>query len=473
MSNTGWVIAGQGRNIDQAGQGAWTNPGNITADDGSDATNAGVTSGGDTTDWIVADTFALSSLIPANATITGFEFRIQAKSDVATGGIQGNGIAGVNVGKGDATLGTQKTTALAITTSMADYFFGGPQDLWGLTWTRTEAVAAGTQARAFFGNAGKSGNVQFNVDVMWIRVWFTIPGETVIFLTGTGAGLTWTVPNNWNSLNNTVECIGGGGNTGAYSGSVGGGAGGGAYSLKSNVALNPGTQININVGDGNGGDTLFNGTTLGNSSVSAEGGNPNSGATGGTGGQAANGIGDTKFSGGTGGDKNTGGLDNGGGGGGGSAGPHGNGANGATSTDNTGEDGGAGGGGADGGGVGSANSDNTGGAGGINRQGQAGGASTNGVGNAGSNGSAGSGGGAGSLQGGAGSFETLWKQTSDSSTAGPGSGAGSGGGTTGNSGNLSGYGGGAGGSTGTNGAQGIIVISYFANASKTRTYIVG
>lgn len=467
MSNTGWVLAGQGRNVDR-GQGDWTNPGNITADDGSNATNAGVTALGDTTDWIVADTFALSALIPSNATITGFEMRVQASSNQALF----TGFDTVNVGKDDSTLGTSKSVDLAITSSMVNYDFGGPLDLWGLTWTRSEAIAAGTQARAFFRNDSFS-TATFSVDAIWIRVWFTVPREKVIFLTTTG-NQTWPVPLDWNSLNNTVECLGGGGNASAWSGSVGAGAGGGAYSLKSNVALNPGSTINYAVGDGNGGDTIFNGTTLGNASCSAEGGTPNTTFTRGDGGQASNGVGDIKFSGGNGGHKNTGGFDNGGGGGGGAAGPHGNGGAGDDSNDGEGEDGGAGGGGADGGGVGIGNSDNTGGAGGISRQGQAGGAATAGTGNAGTNGSGGSGGGAGNRTGGAGSFETLWRQSSDSATAGPGSGSGGGGGTTANGGAMSGYGCGRGGSTSSlSGGQGIIVISYISNAAKTRSYIEG
>jgi len=56
-----------------------------------------------------------------------------------------------------------------------------------------------------------------------------------IFLTATGAG-TWTVPNDWNSANNTIECIGGGG-SGNSGGARTAGGGGGAYAKKSNVSL--------------------------------------------------------------------------------------------------------------------------------------------------------------------------------------------------------------------------------------------
>src|SRR5262245_45815058 len=137
MSNTGWVLAGQGRSVDR-GQADWSDPGNITADDGSNATNTGLAAGGDTTDWIVADTFSLSALIPAGATITGIEIRVQALSSLSSV----TGLDNVNIGKDDSTLATPKDVDLLITTSAVDYIFGGPFDLWGLTWTRTEVVDA-------------------------------------------------------------------------------------------------------------------------------------------------------------------------------------------------------------------------------------------------------------------------------------------------------------------------------------------
>ena len=53
--------------------------------------------------------------------------------------------------------------------------------------------------------------------------------QQVIILTGVGTSF-WTVPANWTSGKNSIECIGGGGN-GAISntGYGGGGGGGGAY----------------------------------------------------------------------------------------------------------------------------------------------------------------------------------------------------------------------------------------------------
>src|SRR5262249_9035560 len=72
---------------------------------------------------------------------------------------------------------------------------------------------------------------------------FKNPGKaeaaaTVIYLTSTSLA-TWTVPNDWDSGNNTIEVIGGGGGGGpAQAGSPAsgnGGGGGGAYAKVSNV----------------------------------------------------------------------------------------------------------------------------------------------------------------------------------------------------------------------------------------------
>ena len=161
-------------------------------------------------------------------------------------------------------------------------------------------------------------------------------GETVVFLTTTGAG-TWTVPAGVSSA--IIECIGGGGtgNNGT------GGGGGGAYSKKNSLALTSGASISYSVGAGGGewspgGDTWFKST----SDVLAKGGAMaygNPAKYGGGGGQASGGVGDVKYSGGNGG---LGTNNYNGGGGGGAGGGNGNGNNGTNATDYLGGNGGSG-----------------------------------------------------------------------------------------------------------------------------------
>src|SRR5262249_24980761 len=118
------------------------------------------------------------------------------------------------------------------------------------------------------------------------------------------SGTTWTVPADWTNSNNTVESYGaggGGGGVGGFNGNSyagGGGGGAGAYSKISNFSSTPGTSINIRVGaggaggtpdnwfgthvGGTGGDTWFNGTTLGGSSGGAKGGGGGEGGVSGS-----------------------------------------------------------------------------------------------------------------------------------------------------------------------------------------------
>jgi hypothetical protein len=474
MSDTGWIIAGQGRDVDRSANTDWTNPGNVTADDGTNATNA-LTSGG--SDWLVADTFDLSS-IPSDATITGIEVRIQASSTVPF--VFGSNFGQINIGKDDSTLGTERTADSSISffyqsTTAANYDFGGPFDLWGLTLSVADVQASTFQARCWFDDNDPFGTPTVSVDAVWIRVHYTVPRETVIFLTTTGQN-TWTVPNDWNSLNNSIECIGAGGScVGANDGR--GGGGGGAYSKISNLVLDPGDSIDYRVGSPSSTDTTRQTWFSSTSTVLAKGGAPHGGAsnrTGGQGGQASSGVGDVTYSGGDGGDGVGG--NNGNAGGGGAAGPHGDGADGGDTPGGDGTWGGGGGGAADGGFSGSDGPANDGGAGGANRQGAGAGAPDSG---AGSQGGGGAGGDDGppNASGGAGSAETLWTQTSDSATAGPGSGGGGAGGNSGSGGQGHTYGGGAGcpqnNGTTAAGGNGLIVVTYMSNGAKTRSYILG
>ena len=243
----------------------------------------------------------------------------------------------------------------------------------------------------------------------------------VIFLT---SGSSWTVPSDWNSSSNTIECIGAGG-----TGGINNGGAGGAYAKRSNVVLNPGGSISYSVGTASttplsaGSDTWFSSTAIlecagGGSGGSSHGDVTNAGGAGGAGGSTHNGPG-----------------------GGGAAGPHGAGASGGSTTGSTGPVAGAGGAGD--------NGDAAGGAGGGNFT------------NYGTN-----------PQGGPGSSEALWTQTSNGAVAGPGGGGGGSGSGFPNAGVMGGaaglYGGGSGApgrgspdvSTNAAGGQGIIVITY-------------
>jgi hypothetical protein len=281
----------------------------------------------------------------------------------------------------------------------------------------------------------------------------------VVFLTTTGAVLSYVVDASWNNADNSIHTIGagGGGASGLFAG--GGGGGGGAYSAVTNVTLTPGGSVSYRVGTGGdgaaGGDTWFNGASLAASTVGAKGGAVGTAGSGGAGGVAADGIGSTKTSGGDGGDVASSGGSNGGGGG-GAAGPNGNGANGGNGSTNF--DAGGGGGGADDGDNGSNGTSSGGGAGGNNRNNFGGGNSGTPTGDEG-----GGGAGGGDPSGAGGTGEQIWTQTvSPIISAGPGGGGGGGAGNSGagSNGGLYGGGGGGCGNAGSrgDGAQGVIVL---------------
>jgi hypothetical protein len=284
---------------------------------------------------------------------------------------------------------------------------------------------------------------------------------TVTFITTTGAG-TFTVPGDWNSATNTVGALGGGAGAGRGQSGVGNrsGGGGGAYSESANLSLTIGASISVQVGasgagatvvnttGGVGGDTWFNGVSLGAATIGAQGGQAGVNNATSTGGAAASGTGTTKKSGGS-------STVNGGGGsgGGGGAGANGDGGAGIGDTAGSTANGGGGGGGGNGGSAGSQNSAGTGGGGGA-------GAASGGNGGAGGN--ANNGVGAGGLDG-----------TNFDASHGSGGGGGGGAGNTGGAGATGGVGGsyGAGGGSGgpsngggqgngAAGTQGLIYITY-------------
>ena len=300
-----------------------------------------------------------------------------------------------------------------------------------------------------------------------------------IFLTTTGAN-TWTVPNDWNSSNNTIECIGAGA-AGRHVGFIpfvlSGGGGGGAYAKKSNLTLTPGLSVDYSVGDGgtttDGDDTFFNSASFSGSSVGAKGGKVCTFISGvftpGLGGAASESIGDVKHSGGNGGSNNG----SGGGGGGGAAGPSGSGKDGGYSAGSGDNIGGGGGGGANGGSS-TAGSNGTALGGGNGGQGPNGAGAGAGSSTDGTNGSDGGGGGGGrnAGTGGNGGNGAEWGEA--------GAGGGGGGTSTGVAGHGGLYGGGGASvadpfGVGANGigAQGIIVITYEPVAGFTQAYILG
>lgn len=173
--------------------------------------------------------------------------------------------------------------------------------------------------------------------------WSSLLNPNLVYDFSTQIGLTaspgslqsWTIPNDWNNSNNEIEVLSGGGGGG---GNCGGGGGGGSYERILNQFLTGTPQYQIGIGGQgssssastgqSGGQTWFNGATIGASSVATNGGSAGGVGKSGTGGNGGSDNKGTQFyKGGNGGPGGSGSVA-GGGGGGGSAGPAGAGGNG-------------------------------------------------------------------------------------------------------------------------------------------------
>lgn len=150
------------------------------------------------------------------------------------------------------------------------------------------------------------------------------PTSKQIILT---SGTSWTVPADWNSANNKIECIGAGARNVGSGGSAGGG--GGAYAPKNNLSLTPGANVSYQIGTQS--STASVSATWFSSATTVKA----AGALNSIGGKAADSIGDSPiYSGGS----AYAGFQSGGGG---AAGPNGDGAS-STAANSGGGDGDAG-----------------------------------------------------------------------------------------------------------------------------------
>jgi YD repeat-containing protein len=319
-------------------------------------------------------------------------------------------------------------------------------------------------------------------------------GTTTVFLTsGAGSGnQIWTVPSDWSSSNNTIQCIGSGGDgVSAANGTAtfgGAGGGGGAYAKITNLSVTPGGNVTYAIGAdatnttatnaaAAARGTYFNGSASSTASLTCDWGKAGNGTTAsGSGGSTSASIGSARFAGGAGG---TYALHQAASPGGCAGGPNGAGAaGGANDSGGAGPGGGGNGGGTAGGVTGGGT---TGGNGGNNSGGTGGGSGGN-PGSAGTNGGGGGGGGGGgnnanpAANGGAGG-SGLDLDSSHGSGGGGGGGGGCSGSTCngGNGGNGGTYGGGGGtgitssanGGTGGIGGNGIIMITYTSTSSSS------
>jgi hypothetical protein len=161
-TDTGFVIAGAGADDAGTGDVTWSNPGNITADDGTLASAS--TTVGQKTHFLVADDFGFS--IPSEAIIEGIEVRVQAARSGATARFEDLHL----VKSSTIQTGYDGSSAEAVGPSLANFDFGGSSDLWSNTWAPSDINDSGFGTAFAFLNTFGTGSI--SVDAIWIKVYY-------------------------------------------------------------------------------------------------------------------------------------------------------------------------------------------------------------------------------------------------------------------------------------------------------------
>lgn len=170
MADTGWVIAGTGANDNSYGTVAWSSPGNITADDGVNASSNLDAFGNDPSNYLKATNFGHA--IPTGATIDGIEVRYQA-AEFTGDQVQEDRVRLVDE---SGTIGsTDRSDGQSFTDLFVNYDKGGASDLWGDTWT--ESDIEDTDFGFVLATSVESGFFGMNmVDAMWTKIYYTEGG---------------------------------------------------------------------------------------------------------------------------------------------------------------------------------------------------------------------------------------------------------------------------------------------------------
>lgn len=141
-------------------EGNWSNPANIFADDGSNASDAYWSTAKGGTDELNGAGFGMG--IPSNAIIDG----IKLEMEVASSNRWGEPTSTMKLKKAGSLVGNNK--AGTGTVSSGVYTYGGSTDLWGTTWTPAEINAANF-GFGFVGALTSSPN-DFSLAIDFVRI---------------------------------------------------------------------------------------------------------------------------------------------------------------------------------------------------------------------------------------------------------------------------------------------------------------
>lgn len=176
------LAAGAGANDAATGTLAWTNPGNITTDDGS---NAFITTGSTaSSEYLKATSFGFS--IPSSATVAGIELTVKRRAGFSGAGVFDHAVRLVKAGTVQAT--DRSISAFWDGIAYEHVTYGAPADLWGGTWAPSDINNSGFGAAISAGFIGTLGSVA-DVDFMSMTVYFSFGGfsytqDAVVYANG-------------------------------------------------------------------------------------------------------------------------------------------------------------------------------------------------------------------------------------------------------------------------------------------------
>jgi hypothetical protein len=168
VSSAGPNFPSTGANDTTVGSVAWSNPGSISAQDGSSASAALNSFGGSPSNYLKGTGFGFS--IPTGATINGILLEVYRT---------GNSFitdSSVKLVKGGVIGGTDRSAG-ATWSATGWASFGGSTDLWGQTWTPADINAA--SFGAVLSAATTALNATASVDAFRITVYYTQPTTAV------------------------------------------------------------------------------------------------------------------------------------------------------------------------------------------------------------------------------------------------------------------------------------------------------
>jgi len=166
VASTGNVFPGTGASVDRAAATAWTSPGNVTADDGSDATAAVPT------DYLVCSNFNFAS-IPDDAIILGVTVRVEASE---TGSGTTDYIPQLHSDTTPTLIGSAKTAVNVSGTTKVISSNGGTTDLWGATLTPAIVKSSGFGVSLWATDTTNT----LAIDFVTIAIEYTVPGTVVM-----------------------------------------------------------------------------------------------------------------------------------------------------------------------------------------------------------------------------------------------------------------------------------------------------